>query len=123
MPDKTARDAIGRALRQVGVTYYGVAADAVLAALGIPPDTTTDDLRAGLAVLRMAEDSLSIWPTSVDARTRGYHEYVAEAGDEIAGGASPAAAVLALAAKLDVDPESRACAEFYADQAKEDGHL
>ena len=109
MPDQTARDAAISALRGVfgppckwmGDDLDHDAIDAVLAALGIPPDTTTDEVRAGLAALRIAEDSLSIWPTSVDARTRGYHEYVAEAGDEIAGGASPAAAVNALAARLE----------------------
>ena len=102
MPDKTARDAIGRALRQVGVTYYGVAADAVLAVLGIPPDTTTDEVRAGLAALRIAEEyGVSVWPTAHDARARGYHAYVAAPDHEAAGGASPAAAVNALAAKLE----------------------
>ncbi len=110
MPDLAARDAVRECFcgaawcRDHGCPTFTICnakADAVLSALGIPPDTTTDDVRAGLAVLRMAEDSLSIWPTSADARARGYHEYVAEAGDEIAGGASPAAAVLALAAKLE----------------------
>lgn len=116
MPDQTARDAVAGSIFNATFTaewddcpdgYQETRAmilrdaDAILAALGIPPDTTTDEVRAGLAALRMAEDSLSIWPTSHDARTRGYHEYVAEAGDEIAGGTSPAAAVLALAAKLE----------------------
>ena len=107
MPDLTARSAIVNALAEERDAHPWIiqtppmVAAIVLSALGIPPDTTTDEVRAGLAALRIAEDSLSIWPTSVDARTRGYHEYVAEAGDEIAGGASPAAAVNALAARLE----------------------
>jgi hypothetical protein len=98
VPDQTARDAIGRALRQVGVTYYGVAADAVLAALGIPPDTTTDDLRAALTLL----DSMTrTWTEGGPSSLNTSGAYVVNAaGRGWAYGASPAAAVNALAAKL-----------------------
>lgn len=104
VPDKTARDAIGRALRQVGVTYYGVAADAVLAALGIPPTTTTSEISAGLAALRIAEDTgaLSVEAISRNGgRTTSYAAESAADPDYEADGASPAAAIHALNAKLE----------------------
>jgi len=95
VPDKTARDAIGRALRQVGVTYYGVAADAVLAALGIPPDTTTDEVRAGLALWRNPFlRTVEIFPVA-NGHFRAYVERVWKDGP------TPAAAVLALAARIE----------------------
>lgn len=97
MPDKTARDAIGRALRQVGVTYYGVAADAVLAALGIPPDTTTDDIRAGLTLIRLVERG---WTEGGPSLYKP-GSYVVSHAPTWVYEPSPAAAVLALAARLE----------------------
>jgi len=118
MPDQTARDAVAGSIFNATFTaewddcpdgYQETRAmilrdaDAILAALGIPPDATTDDVRAGLAALRIAEQhGVSVWPTAHDARARGFHAYVAEADrEDVAGGASPAAAVLALANKLE----------------------
>ncbi len=120
MPDQTARDAVKRGLLDAfrGAwtdseyeATFGPAADAVLAALGIPPDTTTDEIRAGLAALRilaMLADEVEEHYVHPWSGIRPGHEaiygieiVVAEEVDTSAVGASPAAAVLALAAKLE----------------------
>lgn len=107
MPDQTARDAVKRGLLDAfrGAwtdseyeATFGPAADAVLAVLGIPPDTTTDTIHAGLWLLAHAD--------GVHVSRRPSRAWVARDRDRywVRGvGASPAAAVLALAAKLEDD--------------------
>ena len=106
MRDEPARDAVKRGLLDTfrGAwtdseyeATFGPAADAVLAALGIPPNADVDDVRAGLFLLqREGVEHKQIEREAFTARhtdalgTRTY-----------AYGASPAAAVLALAARLD----------------------
>ena len=60
MPDQTARDAVRECFcgaawcRTNGCPTFTICnakADAVLAALGIPPDTTTDEVRDALLLL------------------------------------------------------------------------
>ena len=104
MRDEPARDAVKRGLLDTfrGAwtdseyeATFGPAADAVLAALGIPPDTTTSEISAGLWFLAHAG--------SVDVSQRQGGTWVARDRDRysIRGvGASPAAAIHALAAKL-----------------------
>jgi len=81
-------------------------ADAVLAALGIDPDTPTDDVKAGVIFLRMSRDSfhneivLTVNPDDPQQQDERPW-WVAESHAGIAYGLSPAAAVLALAARLE----------------------
>lgn len=99
MPDQTAHDAATGALEDAtcfasSVDHERLAA-AVVAALGIPPDTTTSEISAGLWFLAHAG--------SVDVSQRQGGTWVARDRDRysIRGvGASPAAAIHALAAKL-----------------------
>lgn len=118
MPDQTTRDAVRNCFCPAAwCRAHGcptrrctAKADAVLSALGIPPDTTTDEVRAGLAVLRilaMLADEVEEHYVHPWSGIRPGHEaiygieiVVAEEVDTSAVGASPAAAVLALAAKL-----------------------
>ncbi len=54
MPDQTARDAVAAAITEAQVRNRDGASFAalqVLAALGIPPDTTTDEVRDALLLL------------------------------------------------------------------------
>lgn len=108
MSDQTARDAIIDAVcanrRTTCSSPCRVClgeADAVLAVLGIPPDTTTDTIRAGLAALRIAKSAtLVLIGTYTEGSAAGTGWAEADFGDRIEG-ASPAAAVLALAAKVE----------------------
>ena len=110
MPDQTARDAVAGVIFKATFTaewddcqdgYQETRAmilrdaDAILATLGIPPDTTTSEISAGLRFLAHAG--------SVDVSQRQGGTWVARDRDRysIRGvGASPAAAIHALAAKL-----------------------
>ena len=104
MRDEPARDAVKRGLLDTfrGAwtdseyeATFGPAADAVLATLGIPPTTTVSEISAGLWFLAHAG--------SVDVSQRQGGTWVARDRDRysIRGvGASPAAAIHALAAKL-----------------------
>lgn len=102
---QTAHDAVSEALRAWAYCevplYTGSPEGAVLAALGIPPDTTVDDVRAGLALLAMVtrrgSPEVCTWETASDYRARFRP---LNRGGIVEPGASPAAAVLALAAKL-----------------------
>ena len=118
MPDQTARDAVASAIKKAREFRFAQAwrtedgevygerrqasdeetVDAVLAALGIPPDTTTDTIHAGLWLLAHAD--------GVHVSRRPSRAWVARDRDRywVRGvGASPAAAVNALAAKLEDD--------------------
>ena len=114
MRDEPARDAVKRGLLDTfrGAwtdseyeATFGPAADAVLAALGIPPDTTTDDVRAGLAALRILADGIDRYATTPLRLVKcegGYQAYrPVYHGECGTPGASPAAAVNALAARLE----------------------
>jgi hypothetical protein len=100
----TARDAVRATLLDAhghGMILPVIDTDAVLAVLGIPPDTTVDDVRAGLALFRLvaADHDLHVWAMAEGG-------YVVQAQPPVgrlvsAPGASPAAAVNALAAKLE----------------------
>jgi hypothetical protein len=71
-------------------------ADAVLAALGIDPDTPTDDVKAALLLLRNPT-----WRAEQDYRDGHWFAYDLERMEEPAGiGGSRAAAVLALGERL-----------------------
>lgn len=116
MPDQTARDA-ARVVVEFGdpaveFTYGCRLADAVLAVLGIPPDTTTDTIRAGLALVESFR-AIFKWSdgsgpgrnfvkVTYDDATREWVAYTSGAHG-FAWGTSPAAAVNALAAKLEDD--------------------
>ena len=100
MPDQTAHDAVRDALDR-DVPYLGSGGreqrvENVLAALGIPPDTTTDTIHAGLWLLAHAD--------GVHVSRRPSRAWVARDRDRywVRGvGASPAAAVNALAARME----------------------
>ena len=103
----TARDAVMDAYRPCTISSPHAAA--VLAALGIPPDATVDDVRAGfaaLALLTAGVDRYQTTPVRVVKCEGGYQAYRpvyhGDCGDVCA---SPAAAVLALAAKLEAERE------------------
>lgn len=104
MRDEPARDAVAKAIlaaHEAGHTFRTEAGfrgvlDAVLAALGIPPTTTVSEISAGLWLLAHAG--------VVDMSQRQGGTWVARDRDRysIRGvGASPAAAIHALAAKLE----------------------
>jgi len=111
MTDRTAHDAV------IGMLVRGdehpwvqpppdMVADAILAELGIDPDTPTDDVKAGVIFLRMSRDSfhneivLTVNPDDPQQQDERPW-WVAESHAGIAYGLSPAAAVLALAARLE----------------------
>ena len=108
MADRTARDTV----RDVAFERFlewddsHTLADAVLAALGIDPDTPVDDVKAGALFLRMCRDSfhneivLTVNPDDPQQQDERSW-WVAESHAGIAYGLSPAAAVLALAARLE----------------------
>lgn len=93
------RDALRRGCDDADTT------DAVLAALGIPADATTDDVRAGLWLLGFAaqmNDCGIQWDN--DGTGLSFVAGCSEPGPLFGTGArgdTPAAAVVALAAKLD----------------------
>jgi hypothetical protein len=101
---QTAHDAVKGTLLYIAqewITDKDKQASAVLAALGIPADATVDDVRAGLALFRLvaADHDLHVWAMAEGG-------YVVQAQPPVgrlvsAPGASPAAAVNALAAKLE----------------------
>lgn len=101
MADRTALQAVIDAYRPVTISVTH--ARAVLAALGIDPDTPTDDVKAGVLFLRMSRDSfhneivLTVNPDDPQQQDER-HWWMAESHAGIAYGLSPAAAVLALAA-------------------------
>lgn len=116
MPDLTARSAIVNALAEERDAHPWIiqtppmVASIVLAALGIPPDTTTDTIRAGLALVESFR-AIFKWSdgsgpgrnfvkVTYDDATREWVAYTSGAHG-FAWGTSPAAAVLALAAKLE----------------------
>ena len=99
MRDEPARDAVRNALDR-DVPYLGPGGreqrvENVLAALGIPPDATTDEVRAGLALWRNPFlRTVEIFPVA-NGHFRAYVERVWKDGP------TPAAAVLALAARIE----------------------
>lgn len=99
---QTARDAVVFELRRRGIRLHDVAIDAVLAVLGIPPDATTDDIRAGLYVLsRIENGGCSSWQRPDGSWTVWFEPEDGDCDGDITHGASPAAAVLAPKAKLE----------------------
>ena len=115
MPDQpTARDAVARAIHRTiascETTWEDACeqfATAVLAALGIPPDATVDDVRAGfaaLALLTAGVDRYQTTPVRVVKCEGGYQAYRpvyhGDCGDVCA---SPAAAIHALRTRLDAN--------------------
>ncbi len=114
MPDQTARDAVKRGLLDAfrGAwtdseyeATFGPAADAVLAVLGIPPDAPVPNIGAGLAALRILADGIDRYATTPLRLVKcegGYQAYrPVYHGECGTPGASPAAAVLALEARLE----------------------
>jgi len=106
MPEQptTAHDAVCDAVLQWSWDRRGTVGEAVLAALGIPPDATVDDVRAGfaaLALLTAGVDRYQTTPVRVVKCEGGYQAYRpvyhGDCGDVCA---SPAAAVLALHDRL-----------------------
>ena len=113
MSDQTARDAVRDALDR-DVPYLGSGGreqrvENVLAALGIPPDATTDEVRAGLALVESFR-AIFKWSdgsgpgrnfvkVTYDDATREWVAYTSGAHG-FAWGTSPAAAVIALEGKL-----------------------
>lgn len=105
MPDLTARDAIVNALAEERDAHPWIiqtppmVASIVLAALGITPDTTTDEVRAGLYLLhREGTGHKQIGRDVFRASHVDFHGRITGAL-----GTSAAAAVNALAAKLEDD--------------------
>ena len=101
----TARDAVMDAYRPCTISSPHAAA--VLAALGIPPDATVDDVRAGfaaLALLTAGVDRYQTTPVRVVKCEGGYQAYRpvyhGDCGDVCA---SPAAAIHALRTRLDAN--------------------
>jgi len=104
VPDKTARDVVIGTLVAANEHPWvqpppNMVADAVLAALGITPDTTTDEVRAGLYLLhREGTGHKQIGRDVFRASHVDFHGRITGAL-----GTSAAAAVNALAAKLEDD--------------------
>lgn len=91
----TARDAVMDAYRPCTISSPHAAA--VLAALGIPPDATVDDIRAGLTLIRLVERG---WTEGGPSLYKP-GSYVVSHAPTWVYEPSPAAAVLALAARLE----------------------
>ena len=109
MPEQptTAHDAVCDAVLQWSWDRRGTVGEAVLAALGIPPDATVDDVRAGfaaLALLTAGVDRYQTTPVRVVKCEGGYQAYRpvyhGDCGDVCA---SPAAAIHALRTRLDAN--------------------
>ena len=108
MRDEPARDAVKRGLLDTfrGAwtdseyeATFGPAADAVLAALGIPPEMATSEISAALTLL---DHMTATWTEGGPSRLNTNGAYVVNAaGRGWAYGASPAAAIHALNAKLE----------------------
>ena len=104
MTDRTAHDTVRDVAFERFVEWDDshTLADAVLAALGIDPDTPVDDVKAGLIALSIAAEGPSICVYSNGSLPGRNDAYVAGTScDRDAFGPTPAAAVLALAARLE----------------------
>lgn len=103
MPDQTAHDAVRDALDR-DVPYLGSGGreqrvENVLAALGIPPEMATSEISAALTLL---DHMTATWTEGGPSRLNTNGAYVVNAaGRGWAYGASPAAAIHALAERLE----------------------